>query len=92
MSFITTTHFCRLPLMTVSNDRIDFKHAIPTNSIIELIERMIKIGNTNLKIKIKVFVKKLYQKKREQTISNNFSFITIDDQQKPVPILPNFAQ
>ena len=37
VSFIAATRFCRLPLVTVSSDRIDFKHAIPAGSIVELI-------------------------------------------------------
>ena len=48
VSFITATRFCRLPLVTVSTDRIDFNHAIPAGSIVELIGRVIKVGNTSL--------------------------------------------
>ncbi len=40
VSFIAATRFCRLPLVTVSSDRIDFKHAIPAGSIVELIGRV----------------------------------------------------
>ena len=51
VSFIAATRFCRLPLVTVSSDRIDFKHAIPAGSIVELIGRVIKVGNTSLRWK-----------------------------------------
>ena len=44
VSFITATRFCRLPLVTVSTDRIDFNHAIPAGSIVELIGRVIKVA------------------------------------------------
>ena len=37
VSFIAATRFCRLPLVTVSSDRIDFKHATPAGSIVELV-------------------------------------------------------
>ncbi|PZP84059.1 MAG: acyl-CoA thioesterase, partial [Ectopseudomonas oleovorans] len=28
---------------------------------------------------------------RERAISGSFSFVAVDDQQKPVPVLPGFA-
>ena len=59
VSFITATRFCRLPLVTVSTDRIDFNHAIPAGSIVELIGRVIKVGNTSLKVEVEVFVESM---------------------------------
>jgi acyl-CoA hydrolase len=91
VSFIAATRFCRLPLVTVSSDRIDFKHAIPAGSIVELVGRVIKVGNTSLKVEVEVFVEGLYQEGRERAISGSFSFVAVDDQQKPVPVLPGFA-
>jgi acyl-CoA hydrolase len=92
VSFIAATRFCRLPLVTVSSDRIDFKHAIPAGSIVELIGRVIKVGNTSLKVEVEVFVEGLYQEGLERAISGSFSFVAVDDQQRPVPVLPGFAQ
>ena len=91
VSFIAATRFCRLPLVTVSSDRIDFKHAIPAGSIVELVGRVIKVGNTSLKVEVEVFVEGLDQEGRERAISGSFSFVAVDDQQKPVPVLPGFA-
>ncbi|QNH07921.1 acyl-CoA thioesterase [Pseudomonas sp. B11D7D] len=92
VSFIAATRFCRLPLVTVSSDRIDFKHAIPAGSIVELVGRVIKVGNTSLKVEVEVFVEGLYQEGCERAISGSFSFVAVDEQQKPVPVLPGFAQ
>lgn len=88
VSFIAATRFCRLPLVTVSSDRIDFKHAIPAGSIVELIGRVIKVGNTSLKVEVEVFVESMCSDARERAISGVFSFVAIDQQQKPVPVLP----
>ncbi|WP_282875239.1 acyl-CoA thioesterase [Pseudomonas peli] len=88
VSFITATRFCRLPLVTVSSDRIDFKHAIPAGSIVELIGRVIKVGNTSLKVEVEVFVESMCSDARERAISGVFSFVAIDGQKKPVPVLP----
>ncbi|MGY8829984.1 Acyl-CoA hydrolase [Pseudomonas peli] len=88
VSFIAATRFCRLPLVTVSSDRIDFKHAIPAGSIVELIGRVIKVGNTSLKVEVEVFVESMCSDARERAISGVFSFVAIDGQKKPVPVLP----
>ena len=91
VSFIAATRFCRLPLVTVSSDRIDFKHAIPAGSIVELVGRVIKVGNTSLKVEVEVFVEGLYQEGRERAISGSLSFVAVDEQQRPVPVLPGFV-
>lgn len=90
VSFIAATRFCRLPLVTVSTDRIDFKHAIPAGSIVELIGRVIAVGNTSLKVEVEVFVEGMYCGGRERAISGVFSFVAIDDNKKPVPVLPGY--
>lgn len=84
VSFIAATRFCRLPLVTVSSDRIDFNHAIAAGSIIELVGRVIGVGNTSLK----VFVESMYSDGRERAIHGVLSFLAIDAEKKPVPVLP----
>lgn len=87
VSFIAATRFCRLPLVTVSSDRIDFNHAIPAGSIVELIGRVIKVGNTSLKVEVEVFVESMSSNDRERAITGVFSFVAIDEQNKPIPVL-----
>lgn len=92
VSFIAATRFCRRSLVTVSTDRIDFNHAIPAGSIVELVGRVIKVGNTSLKVEVEVFVENMYQDGVERAISGVFSFVAIDDDKRPVPVLPDFPQ
>ena len=91
VSFIAATRFCRLPLVTVSTDRIDFKHAIAAGSIVELIARVIKVGNTSLQVEVEVYVEDMYCDSRERAISGVFSFVAVSEDKKPVPVLPQFA-
>lgn len=92
VSFIAATRFCRLPLVTVSSDRIDFNHPIPAGSIVELVGRVIKVGNTSLKVEVEVFVESLYRDGCELAIKGSISFVAMGDGQKPVPVLPDFPQ
>lgn len=90
VSFVTATRFCRLPLVTVSSDRIDFKHPIAAGSIVELVGRVVKVGNTSLKVEVQVFVEDMYSASREHAIQGVFSFVAIDQDKRPVPVLPQF--
>ena len=90
VSFIAATRFCRMPLVTVSTDRIDFKHAIAAGSIVELVGRVVSVGRTSLKVEVEVFVESLYREGRERAITGAFSFVAVDDQQKSTPVLPDF--
>ncbi|MBA1189923.1 acyl-CoA thioesterase [Pseudomonas entomophila] len=88
VSFIAATRFCRLPLVTVSTDRIDFKHPIAAGSIVELVGTVIKVGTTSLQVEVEVFVEDMYVDRRERAIHGVFSFVAIDEDKRPVPILP----
>ena len=90
VSFIAATRFCRLPLVTVSSDRIDFKHAIPAGSIVELIGRVVAVGNTSLKVEVEVFVEGMYCGGREKAIGGVFSFVAIGEDKNPIPVLTDF--
>jgi acyl-CoA hydrolase len=68
VSFIAATRFCRLPLVTVSTDRIDFNHPIAAGSIVELIGRVVKVGNTSLKVEVEVYVESMSSDGRELAI------------------------
>lgn len=92
VSFIAATRFCRLPLVTVSSDRIDFKHAIPAGSIVELVGRVIKVGTTSLKVEVNLYVESMYSDGREKAVSGVFSFVAVGEDKKPIPVLPGFAE
>ncbi|MDD0972895.1 acyl-CoA thioesterase [Pseudomonas fontis] len=89
VSFIAATRFCRLPLVTVSTDRIDFKHPIAAGSIVELVGTVVRVGNTSLQVE-EVFVESMSCDSREKAIHGVFSFVAIDDEKRPVPVLPGF--
>lgn len=88
-AFITATRFCRLRLVTVSTDRIDFTHPIPSGSLIELIGRVEVIGNTSIKVRVDIFVEKMYEESREKAVTGIFTFVALDENNRPVKVLSN---
>ncbi|MBP4140186.1 acyl-CoA thioesterase [Flavobacterium sp. I-SCBP12n] len=87
IAFITATRFTRKVCVTVSSDKIDFKKPIPAGTIIELIGKVSKIGNTSLDVNVEIFIEQMYSDVREKAISGNFTFVALDKDKKPTKIL-----
>jgi acyl-CoA hydrolase len=89
VAFITATRFTRKRCVTVSSDRIDFKQPIPAGTIVELIGKVSKIGNTSLDVKVEIFIEEMYNNSRVKAITGNFTFVALDENKKPTRILTN---
>ncbi len=88
VSFIAASRFSRQNIVTVSSDKIDFKHPVPAGTVVELVADVIEVGRTSLKVKVDMFVESLYEDGSKKAITGMFSFVAIDDQKKPTPVLP----
>lgn len=86
IAFITATRFTRKKCVTVCSDRIDFKKPIPAGTIIELVGKVSKVGNTSLDVKVEIFIEQMYEEHREKAITGNFTFVALDKNKKPVSI------
>lgn len=87
VAFIAATRFSRQRMVTVSSDRIDFKHPIPAGTIIELVGKVTYIGNTSLKVRVDIFIEQMYEEHREKAITGEFTFVAIDENKRPVNII-----
>ncbi|MCO6148203.1 acyl-CoA thioesterase [Flavobacterium sp. NRK1] len=87
VAFITATRFSRQRVVTVSSDRIDFKKPIPAGTFAELIGKITHIGNTSLQVHVEIFVEDMYSMSREKAITGNFTFVAINENKEPVPII-----
>lgn len=86
VAFIAATRFSRQRMVTVSSDRIDFKQPIPAGTIVELVGRVVHIGNTSLKVRVEIFIEQMYSHEREKAVTGDFSFVAIDEHKKPVRV------
>lgn len=86
VAFITATRYSRQRMVTVSSDRIDFTHAIPAGTIVELVGQVVKVGRTSLRVRVDVFVEQMYADHRIKAISGEFSMVAIDEEKRPIPV------
>ena len=50
-----------------------------------------KVVNTRLTVQVDVYVDGRYANGRELAISGAFSFVAVDEQKRPVPVLPDYS-
>ncbi|HLW32330.1 MAG TPA: acyl-CoA thioesterase [Aequorivita sp.] len=87
VAFIAATRFSRQRMVTVSSDRIDFTKPIPAGTIVELVGKVGKIGNTSLKVKVDIYIEEMYSYSREKAVSGEFTFVAIDEDKNPVGVI-----
>ena len=87
VAFITATRFSRMRMVTVSSDKINFTKPIPHGTIIELIGRVLKVGNTSVQVKVDIYIEQMYSSHREIAVSRNFTLLAINEEKQPVKIL-----
>ncbi|UFH55614.1 acyl-CoA thioesterase [Spirosoma sp. KNUC1025] len=87
IAFITATRFTRKRVVTVSSDKINFTKPIPAGTIIELIGRVARIGNTSLQINVEIYVEEMYSFERHQAIHGSFTFVAIDEDKQPIQVV-----
>lgn len=87
VAFIAASRFSRKKMVTVSSDQVDFKHPIPSDSIVELVAKVTEVGKSSCKVTIDIFVEGLYKDNRMKAITGVFSFVAIGEDKKPTLIL-----
>lgn len=87
VAFITATRFSRKRVVTVSSDKIDFKHPIPAGTLVELQGKVTHVGKTSLKVSVEIFIEQMYSEERERAINGEFTFVAIDEDKNPISVL-----
>ncbi|UCG78931.1 MAG: acyl-CoA thioesterase [Nitrospirota bacterium] len=86
-AFMTATRFSRQKFVTVSTDRIDFKVPIPAGTIVELIGKIVNVGNTSLQVLVTVYLEQMYRDERKKAIEGTFTLVAIDDEMQPIEVM-----
>lgn len=87
VAFVAATRFSRKRMVTVSSDRINFNKSIPAGTFIELVARVIHVGNSSMKVQVDIYVEEMYSFVREQAITGSFTFVAIDEHKHPIKIM-----
>ena len=86
VAYLTATRFTRMKMVTISTDKIQFKNAIKSGTIVEIIGKIVNIRGIKIDIQVEVFVEEMFSEVRLKAINAIFTFVVIDDNHKPIKI------
>lgn len=87
VAFICATRFSRKRMVTISSEKVHFKQAIPAGTLIELVAKVEKVGNSSLEIKVEIYLEEMYANTRQKAISGMFTFVAIDINRNPIAVV-----
>ena len=87
VAYITATRFTRMKMVTVSTDKMQFKTAIKSGTIAEIIGKVIKSGNIKIDILVEIWVEEMFEETRIKAVSAIFTFAAIDNNHNLIRII-----
>jgi acyl-CoA hydrolase len=86
VAYITATRFTRMKVVTVSVEKVSFRKAIKPGSMVEIIGRVLHVGNVKIDIRVEIFVENAASDLREKAVEAAFTFAAINGNDKPTCI------
>jgi len=83
---IVAYRHCHGPVVTVSIDRLDFRHPIKLGEIALLKARLVYVGRTSMEVLVDVFVDDPPAGTRKQTSTARVTYVAIDKKGRSVPV------
>lgn len=84
VAYITAQRYARMKMVTIAVGKVNFRKAITSGTMVELIGRVVEVGNVKLTISVEVYSESIDSPKRELAIDSLFTFTAINAQNKPV--------
>lgn len=84
---IAALRFCRLPVVTASTERLDFRTPIENGEIIEAVSKVIYVGRTSLIVRIHIYAEHPLIGDRRLCTTGYFSMVAFDQKSgQPCPV------
>lgn len=85
-AFICATRWCRRKVVTAHSSAIDFHHAVPVGTIVEIIARLEKVGRTSMTVRVEMWVEPMDRPERTLACQGTFVLVAIDNLNRPTPV------
>lgn len=85
-AFICATRWCRRKVVTVHTGEIDFRHAVPEGSIVELVARVVATGRSSMTVRVEMHVEPMDRDDRVLATSGEFVMVALDSLGKSAPV------
>jgi len=78
----------RRPVVTLSVDRLQFLHPVHIGDLIVLRSSVNRVFHTSMEVGVKVTTENLMTGEKRHTCSAYLTFVALDENRKPTPIVP----
>lgn len=85
---VSAIRHARLPSVTVSIDRVNFREPIFAGELVTCAARVNFVGRTSMEVGVRVMAENLLTGKKRHTNSCFLTFVAIDPQHRPCPVPP----
>ncbi len=86
VAYITATRFTRKKLVTISTDKMQFRNAIKSGTIAEIIGSVTRVTTFKIDILVEIYVEEMFSEGRVKAVNAIFTFAAIDDNHKPIKL------
>jgi uncharacterized protein (TIGR00369 family) len=91
-AFIAASRYARRAVVTASSERVDFHVPVRQGQLVELLARVVAIGNTSLTVEVKLFSEDLLTGERKLCTQGRFVLVAVDaDGHKSSVLLSDIA-
>lgn len=87
-AFICATRWCRRKVVTAHSSAIDFHHAIPVGTIVELVARVVKVGRSSMSVQVELWVEPMDSAERTLGCEGHFVLVAVDENNHPTTVPP----
>ncbi len=84
VAYITATRFTRMKLVTISTDKMQFKNAIKSGTIAEIVGKVARVSTFKVDVEVAIYVEEMFSEGRVKAVNAIFTFVAIDDNHKPI--------
>lgn len=84
VAYITATRFTRMKLVTISTDKVQFKNAIKSGTIAEIIGKVVRVSTFKIDIQVEIYVEEMFSDGRIKAVNAIFTFAAIGENHKPI--------
>lgn len=86
LAFIVASRFTRMPVVTASSEKVEFRSPVKQGELVELIGSVVDVGRTSLRIRIEMHREDLLSGDRSLCTTGEFVMVAVGNDGRPQTI------
>ncbi len=86
LAFIVASRYARKTVVTASSEKIEFRTPVKEGDLIELVGRIVSVGNTSITIDIDMYSENLLSGERSLSTTGEFVMVAVGEDGRPTPV------